>query len=87
MVDAELEAAIDLAGRDRVFTLVRAAGWTAGHAVPKFVGWDAVRSVERDRRSHDYSDSVTEKHLARRTNGLVDQRSAGLVEIIFGPGW
>ena len=43
MIDTELEAAIDEAGRDRVFAIVRASGWTSGDSVPKYVWWDAVR--------------------------------------------
>ena len=43
MFDAELEAAIDRAGRDRVFAIVRASGWTSGDYVPTFVWWEAVR--------------------------------------------
>ena len=108
MTDAELEAAIDRAGRDRVFALVQAAGWPPGVLVPKFVWWGAVRraseSDQDDRQDplhctgatqggcsrssadHDYSDPVTDEHLAR-IDGLVDQRRVGLMEVIFGPGW
>lgn len=42
-LDTDLEQQIDAAGRERVFAIVRAAGWSAVDSVPKFVWYEAVR--------------------------------------------
>lgn len=47
-MDQELEKAIDDAGRDRVFDLMRANGWSG--PLPKWMWWEAVRMV-RERAS------------------------------------
>lgn len=47
--DAQLENAISKAGRERVFALVRAVGWSSTDIIPKYVWWDAVRLIERAR--------------------------------------
>lgn len=44
-MDVELEAAIDRAGRDRVFALARMNGWR-DLAPPKWVWWQIVRQIE-----------------------------------------
>ena len=44
--DAQLEAAIDRVGRDRVFMLALINGWRPGDAPPKFVWWNLVREAE-----------------------------------------
>lgn len=44
-MDTELEAAIDRAGRDIVFAVMRAHGWSAGDMPPKWAWWEAVRLV------------------------------------------
>lgn len=40
--DEALEASITNAGREQVFALVRAAGWSPGQPVPKHVWEEAV---------------------------------------------
>ena len=47
--NAALENAISKAGRDRVFAVVRAAGWTPRDSIPEFVWWEAVRMVRAAR--------------------------------------
>lgn len=47
-IDFSLEAAIDEVGRDRVFALVRASGWSPGDAVPKFVWHEAVVALRQE---------------------------------------
>ncbi len=42
-MDEKLEALIDRAGREEVFALVRAAGWSSGSTPPKHVWQDACR--------------------------------------------
>jgi len=37
--DADLEKAIDMAGRDMVFALARENGWRSGDHVPKYIWW------------------------------------------------
>jgi hypothetical protein len=44
MTDDALEAAIDRAGRDKVFALIRSYGWQG--PLPKWMWWEAVRMVE-----------------------------------------
>lgn len=41
-MDRKLEDAITAAGRDKVFAIVRAAGWTGYDAPPKWVWREAV---------------------------------------------
>lgn len=48
-MDAELEKAISNAGRERVFAIVRAAGWNTAMAPPKWVWQEAVMMA----RKHD----------------------------------
>lgn len=43
-MDEDLEAAIDSAGRDAVFAVMKANGWGAGGA-PKWVWYEAARIV------------------------------------------
>ena len=43
-MDEQLEAAIEAAGRDRVFALVRGMGWGPDGA-PKWVWYEAARKV------------------------------------------
>jgi len=45
-MDEKLEAAINEAGRERVFAFVRASGWLDGSPVPKYVWWGAVARVK-----------------------------------------
>lgn len=45
--NAPLENAISRAGRDKVFAVVRAAGWSFGDSIPEFVWWEAVRMIEK----------------------------------------
>ena len=42
MSDRELEAAIDAAGRDRIFAIMRTAGWHSEDRPPLWVWWLAV---------------------------------------------
>lgn len=51
MKDAILEQAIDDAGRDKVFALAQANGWTLSMPPPKWVWWQIIREVER--QPHD----------------------------------
>lgn len=44
-MDEELEKAIDEAGREAVFAVVRSAGWTPGESLPKWIWESAVRQV------------------------------------------
>lgn len=37
MIDKDLERAIDMAGRDRVFAVARENGWQQGSSPPKWV--------------------------------------------------
>ena len=46
-MDKALEAAIDDAGRDKVFALMRASGWTGADAPPKWVWQQAVYEVRK----------------------------------------
>lgn len=43
MIDNELEKAIDEAGREAVFAIMRAAGWSSVDQPPKWAWWEAVR--------------------------------------------
>lgn len=43
MRDEALEQAINAAGRDKVFAMMRAAGWSSLDAPPKHAWWAAVR--------------------------------------------
>lgn len=48
MINENLEAAIDLAGREKVFAYVRANGWTSQMAVPVWVWQQAVYEVANE---------------------------------------
>jgi hypothetical protein len=44
-MDEELEKAIDGAGRQTVFSIIRSAGWTPNDSIPKWIWWSAVRQA------------------------------------------
>jgi hypothetical protein len=46
--DAELEAAIDRVGRDRVFACARLNGWSSACAPPRWVWWGIVHEIEAE---------------------------------------
>ena len=48
MTDADLERAIDLAGRDRVFARARRYGWTSNDIPPRYVWTGIVAELRRD---------------------------------------
>lgn len=50
-MDAELEAAIDEAGREAVFRRAREIGWSAGDPVPMWVWWQIVGEVSGPARA------------------------------------
>lgn len=52
LVDHELEDAIDDAGRNEVFALAEANGWSASNPPPKSLWWEIVRQV-RARKTSD----------------------------------
>jgi len=52
-MDANLEKAISDAGRDRVFAIVRAAGWNPSTDVPKFVWEVAVTMARQHDKAHN----------------------------------
>jgi hypothetical protein len=45
-MDAELETAIDKAGRDRVFARARSLGWSVANTPEKWVWWGIVHELE-----------------------------------------
>ena len=55
--DANLEAAIENAGRARVFSIIQSHGWEAGTPLPKWMWWEAVRiansAAERNKEALD----------------------------------
>lgn len=47
-MDRGLEDAIDAAGRDKVFAIMRAAGWTGYDRPPKWVWREAVAKARHE---------------------------------------
>ena len=47
-MDKGLEDAIDAAGRDKVFAIMRAAGWTGYDRPPKWVWREAVAKARHE---------------------------------------
>ena len=45
MIDAELETAIEKAGRARVFARAEALGWPMSSSVPKWVWWGIIHEL------------------------------------------
>lgn len=48
MTDEELERAIDLAGRDKVFARARQYGWTAADMPPRYVWTGIIAELARE---------------------------------------
>ena len=46
-MDKDLEAAIDKAGRSRVFSIAADNGWTAGNPPPKWVWWQICEQMNQ----------------------------------------
>lgn len=46
-LDADLEAAIDSVGRDRVFDYAKHIGWSSYDSIPKFVWWGIVNQLRQ----------------------------------------
>lgn len=48
-LDEEFERMIDLAGRQKVFAIVRKAGWTVADSIPLYVWMEACAIASRSK--------------------------------------
>jgi hypothetical protein len=48
MSDQDLEAAIDSAGRDKVFAIAKQHGWKPGDCPPRWIWWSFVDEANRE---------------------------------------
>lgn len=69
-MDQELEAAIDAAGREKVFAVARANGWGSYNPPPKYVWWQIIERLNAGPMTHPLRMQDSRPLLHEQITGL-----------------